>query len=500
MKIAVVGAGISGSSVVKTILSHPNFTKEDIIEVFETRELLGVGFPYDEDDESIMLNVSPEILSIDQSNPDDFVDWLHKNYEEPFNFEDLVSRPRYGRYLAERFAPYFSHPQVNHYPLEVIDIKVLNEKTKDETDDSKAESYTYQLKTTEGWQDTIYDAVFFSIGHPPYADYYDLMGVENYIHNPYPMKEVLGHLSGKEKIGIIGSGATGIDLMRFLMTNYELEEPLTYYVPSGELFYFPDIPLEKDDFPFTFSMDWIEAEKDKHTGSIDLDKLIKIFIEDIKQGGVDVGEVYARYKADNLETMRLALESNDQELALIHSYAAKLVSYLPYLFNALSGEDKQRYLNDYHKKLLFFKARVPNKTFKWLFKLLDKGKVKLVEGISDVQSQEDGSFVVVADQTETADILINATGFDTSLENVAKHSTLIKNLYHQEFILPHKQGRFVLVDWPQTQVINQRFGLMENVFFLGLLIGGTQHENNDAQLTIRQATYSANWFMENRYI
>lgn len=500
MKIAVVGAGISGSSVIKTILSHSNFTKEDTIEVFETRELLGVGFPYDDDDNSVMLNVSPEILSFDQSNPNDFIEWLYENYEEPFNFEDLVSRPQYGRYLAERFAPYFNHPQVIHHSLEVIDIKVLNAKTKEEMDDSKSESYIFQLKTTEGWEDTIYDAVFFSIGHPPYADYYDLIDVENYIHNPYPMKEVLGNLTGEEKIGVIGSGATGVDLMRFLMTNYELKEPLTYYVPSGEIFNFPNIPLEREDFQFTFSMDWIEAEKDEHTGNIDLEKLIKTFIEDIKQGSVDVKKVYDRYKADNLEAMRSALESNDQELALIHSYAAKLVGYLPYLFNALSGEDKQRYLKKYHKKLLFFKARVPNKTFKWLFELLDAGKVKLVEGISRVEPQEDGTFIVVADETETADILINATGFDTSLENVSKHSPLIKNLYHQEFILPHTQGRFILVDWPQTQVMNQRFGLMKNVFFFGILIGGTQHENNDAQLTIRQATYSAKWFMENRHI
>ena len=38
---------------------------------------------------------------------------------------------------------------------------------------------------------------------------------------------------------------------------------------------------------------------------------------------------------------------------------------------------------------------------------------------------------------------------------------------------------------------------MENLIFLGLLIGGTQHENNDASLTIEQGTYSATAFMDN---
>lgn len=497
MKIAIVGAGISGSSVLKTLITHPNFKKDDQIEVYETRKLLGVGLPYDSDDESVMLNVNPEMLSYDQSNPNDFVEWLHENYEEPYNFEDLVSRPRYGRYLSERFAPYYNHPQVVHHPVEVEDIKVLDAKTDKMVSESKTGAYTYQLKTSGGWRETIYDAVFFSIGHPPYADYYNLTGVENYVHNPYPMKEVLGNLTGEEKIGVIGSGATGIDLMRFLMTNYELKEPLTFYVPSGEIFNFPNIPLEKEDFQFTFSMDWMEAEKDPHTGNIPLDQIIETFKDDMKQGGVDVKTVYDRYKADDLDAMRSALESNDQELALIHTYSGKLVAYLPYLFNMLSGEDKERYLNEYHKKLLFFKSRVPNKTFKWLFELLDAGKVRLVEGISEVHPKEDGSFTVVADQTESVDLLINATGFDTKIDHVAKTSKLIHNLYHQEFILPHKQGRFVLVDWPQTQVLNQRFGLMKHVFFFGILIGGTQYENNDAQLTIRQASQSAKWFMEN---
>ncbi len=36
-------------------------------------------------------------------------------------------------------------------------------------------------------------------------------------------------------------------------------------------------------------------------------------------------------KADDLDAMRSALESNDQELALIHTYSGKLVAYLPYI-------------------------------------------------------------------------------------------------------------------------------------------------------------------------
>lgn len=497
MKIAIVGTGLSGASVLKTLLSHPNFTKEDLIDVYEPRKNLGVGLPYDEDDHSVMLNVGPELLSVEEGNPNDFVEWLYENYEEPFNFENLISRPQYGFYLKERFTPYFSHEQVKHQPVEVVDIRVLDAQSGEIAREDVSGPFTYQLKTTEGWSEDIYDAVFFSVGHPPYADYYDLVGKKNYVHNPYPMKEVLGGLTGDERVGVIGSGATGIDLMRFFTLNYDLKHPLTYYVPTGEIFNFPSIPYEKEQFQFTISMDWIEAEKDPETGKIPLDKILETFKSDIKAGGVEVAEVYERYKADDLAAMRQALESKDQELALIHAYNSKLVAYLPYLYNTLSGADKQRFMKEYHDKLIFFKSRVPYKSFKWLFELMDAGKVRVVEGISEVEAHEDGTFTVTADTVETVDLLVNATGFDTKLENVAKNSPLVKNLYEKEFVLPHAQGRFVLIDWPQAQVLNQRFGLMENVFFFGILIGGTQFENNDAQLTIRQATYSAKWFMDN---
>lgn len=497
MKIAIVGGGVSGGSTLKSIIDHSNFTMEDQVHVFEPREFLGVGLPYSPDDESVMLNISPDSLSVVESNPFDFTEWLDENYEEPMNFEDLVSRPRYGKYLTERFEPYFNHCQVTHFQTTVQDIEVLDRDTNKKNTQSKDGHYSYRLKTADGWQNHIYDAVFLAVGHPDYADYYDLKGTPNYIHNPYPMKDTLGDFSGNEEIGIIGSGATGIDLMRFFTTNYKLKHPLTFYV-QDQGFNFADIPYEGRNFQFSFSMDWI-AEKRKN-GIIPFDLMLATFINDINAEGVDVLKVYTRYKKGDLATIRQAVESKDQELALIHAYNSKLVQFLPHLYNSLSGQDKEFYLDNYHHKLLFFKSRVPYKTFIWLFELLDAGKINIVYGLTEVLPTEDAGFSAVADKTEAVDVFINATGFDSRLATISESLPLIHNLFHKNIILPHFNGRFVLVDWPQAQILNQRFGLMNNLFFYGLLMGGTQHENNDAQLTYQLASQSANWFMDQRII
>lgn len=485
MKIAIVGGGLSGGSTLKTIIDHPNFTKDFSISVFEPRDILGVGLPYSPDDKSVMLNVSPEFLSVNMDNRSEFIEWLESNYKNPTNFEDLVSRVRYGKYLKEKFQPYFNHKQVTVYKSKVIDLDVLNK------DKSK---YLYRLKTKDGYIDEIYDVVFLALGHPDYADYYDLKGKENYINNPYPMQEKISSLKNDDKVGIIGSGATGIDLMRYIITNYDLKNPLTYYV-RNKAFNFADIPYEKENFKFSFSKEWIEKHKDKETGLIPFEFILKTFINDIASEGVDVKEVYNYYKEGSLSLIREAVESKDQDLALIHAYHSKLVALNPHLYNCLSGQDKDYYHSHYHDKLVFFKSRVPFKTFIWLFKLLDNNQIKVVSGLNDVIYTENNKFQIKANNSEVVDILINATGFNSNLSEVAKNLPLIKNLYNKNIILPHLNGNFVLINWPQAQIINQKYGLMDNLFFFGLLVGGTQHENNDAELTIQLASNSANYFM-----
>ena len=149
----------------------------------------------------------------------------------------------------ERFSPFYTHEQVRHVQNTVVDVEVLDASTKEPADDTQDGNFVYRIKTEDGWQDGVYDAVFFSVGHPEYNDFYDLKGTENYIHNPYPMKEKLANFDNNQKISVVGSGATGVDLMRFFTSNYELEQSLTFY-DLKEPFYCVAIPYEKDDFTY----------------------------------------------------------------------------------------------------------------------------------------------------------------------------------------------------------------------------------------------------------
>lgn len=499
MNIAIVGAGISGSNVLKSLMTHPNFQADDVIDVYDPRESLGSGLPYEPtDDESIMLNTSPDVLSVDENNELDFTEWLERHFKELTNFEQLVSRPRYGKYLVERFASFYTHEQVHHIQNTVIDVEVLDAETKELAADTQDGNYVYRIKTEDGWQDSIYDAVFFSVGHPEYNDFYDLKGTENYFHNPYPMKEKLANFDNNQKISVIGSGATGVDLMRFFTSNYELEQPLTFY-DLKDPFHCVAIPYEKDNITYRLTKDWVREQKEEHGGFIPLQVILDTIKEDLKQENADPIAVYDRYKSGTLDVYRKAFDTKDQELSAVQQYAAKSVPNLPHLYNALSGGDQQEYMKNYHQIMLFFKTKVPYYSYQWLFELIDAGKVETVAGLKEVTVLENGRFQFVTEDSEAeADIVVNATGFINNLETLTKHSELIRNLFHRRLIMPHVNGKFILVDWPQCRVINQQYGRMDNLFFLGLLIGGTQHENNDAGQTIQQARYTAKAFMDER--
>ena len=101
MKIAIIGCGVTGSNILRHILDHKNFRSEDKIYIFEKRDLLGPGVPYEKDTPVKMLNVGPRLMSMDRENDDDLKEWLDKNVENPINFEGLISREDYALYIRD---------------------------------------------------------------------------------------------------------------------------------------------------------------------------------------------------------------------------------------------------------------------------------------------------------------------------------------------------------------------------------------------------------------
>lgn len=492
--IAIVGGGLAGSSTLRALLTHPKFKEVDRITIFEATHSLGAGMPYDKDSHVIGLNLSADAVSVKKDEPDDFIKWLDQNYQKRTNLEGVTPRPVYGEYLNERFHPYFKHDQVKVVHSSVEDLKILNQQGI-EARDSEPGPYLYDLYTDqEGWLNETFDTVFFAIGHPPYADYYDLRGEENYIHDPYTVEEKLSEFKREDKIGIIGSGATGIDVMRYLIRNEDLEAPPTFYV-RDEPFYMPSIPLEREFTNFSLTVDWLKKELEEGKGLIPLRHIWNLVASDFSNEGVDPIKVYSKYKEGTLEQFRYALEVKDQDLAYIQGYGSHLTPYLPILISSLNEEDRSLFYDKYFGPLDFLRLVVPTKTFEWILKLLDSERIRVVRGLEEITPVGNGSFKVMAEPEEMVDYVINVTGFDHRLSEAKKLDPLIENLYRKKLILPGYRNEGILVTWPDFQLINNRHGLMENIFFFGEYVAST-HYPNDIGNVLRKTNYVVDWYMD----
>lgn len=492
MNIGIIGSGISGSTVLRTLIKSNLFNQNsDSIHVFDKRPINGRGMAYQEDNLSLKLNTGENFLSVKLDERSDFSHFLNTNYPNWDDGEGLIPRIYFGNYLEDRFAEYYNHPLVHKHQENIVDVAVEKNTTNDFP-------YVYRLKNEAGkWFEETFDAVFFAIGHAPYSDYYDLGHSDKFIRDPYPMQESLNWITDDLRVGIIGSGATAFDLLRYFEDHYALHYPLTFYV-RGNPFSSTGVRLDEGNAQMTIDDEWMAKQKALHGDKIPLNTILEQVEADFKNNAIDWHSLVREFGSGQLSENIRVHETQPQALAYLANYFEQITTFLPDLYQSITAEDKARFLLDYAPYVEHFRSPVPPGTMERIKQMLIQDRLRIVSGLSQIKTQSDGAFMVYTDDKfkETTDVLINATGFDNNLSHAGDKQPLITSLYNKEIIMPAYDGEDVVVTWPQTQVVNNKQGVLENAFFLGNYISHTQYANNNAQLMVKQAVRTADDFIE----
>ena len=126
----------------------------------------------------------------------------------------------------------------------------------------EGEQMKYRLESASGAQE--YDAVFLAIGHPPYADYYNLEGHPGYVHEPFPVSNLFDHIDpAKDRVGIVGSSLTALDVMEYLQENAEWKHPITFYTRHEPFATVKETYYEGDDVVYSMDKKCIEANNNE---------------------------------------------------------------------------------------------------------------------------------------------------------------------------------------------------------------------------------------------
>ncbi|MDM8365620.1 FAD/NAD(P)-binding protein [Bacillus thuringiensis] len=202
LKIGIVGAGATGTIFLYNFIQEfrkRNAGKIDFY-IFEKRTVFGPGAPYQEDLFSVRLNQPINLMSIDANDSEHFRKWLlHHDTLSSFACEDYIPRTVYGKYLADCFNK-LSHLNNSNIQVNIVNNEVLDIEKGD----------TYQLITKN--EKYLFDYVILCTGHFKASGILELKNCENYIVDPYPLKETLSKVTKHDRIGILGSSLTAIDI------------------------------------------------------------------------------------------------------------------------------------------------------------------------------------------------------------------------------------------------------------------------------------------------
>lgn len=113
--ILIVGGGFSGASVIYQLALQ---AKDKLsVACFEPREKLGLGVAYGDCSEKHVLNVRAKAMSINESLPNDYTEWLEAGgYEDAA--EKFTERKLYGQYVKDRV-----YEQINAKKIKVEHIR-----------------------------------------------------------------------------------------------------------------------------------------------------------------------------------------------------------------------------------------------------------------------------------------------------------------------------------------------------------------------------------------
>lgn len=480
MDIAIIGMGIGGGATLRALFECGALKEGDSVDIYEDRKDLGVGAAYQEDSLNLIMNSYPRDLSQNPNDRYDFSKWLETNYPGEYGEESFVPRAIYGRYLKECFTPYLERDQVTHIPQRVTGIDLYQRGTDQLARTRLDYPYTYELESADG-QKKIYDAVFYQGGNPPYADYYDLIGTEHYIHDPFPVSEKLIHLSPEERIAVLGSGLTALDIIEFVIENYDLKHPVYSYTVDD----FTTIKSGIPDKEISYSLNetWLNTVLQENHGFLPLDEMIAAMTYDFETNGIDTEYLKEHFMDGSLDTIRKELAQRDEQLKLIQSYMIYFSVDLDDFLALMTKNDYDRFFEEHnsfiHQFHLLFSPEKMSKIVRWV----DEGKLLFVKPSLDIKTLDDGTFQIIAgtdEQSYSADVIINCTGFIADLKEAGEQDPLIKEMYEKRIALPTPK-KDMTVSWPNRQLISDNLGELNHFYVGGAWIGSTAYPINNAR-------------------
>ncbi|REI00263.1 pyridine nucleotide-disulfide oxidoreductase [Staphylococcus felis] len=481
MKVAIIGTGTAGVSVLRQLVKHKKF-KKLTVDLYDTAENMGQGQPFQNDSEDLLINVPVDMLSLNKDNLLEFREWY--NAQDDFNYGNAEYLPRcvFGHYMKahlEKYCDEFDninpiYEAVTHMYIEEQANAIIPKRivvcTGDDIESCRK-----------------YDYVFFTIGTLSYQDPYQLKGTEKYIHSPYPTFRTLEDVSQNDRIAIVGTGLASLDVIRYAMTHHQ-KRPILLASRSGKL---PSVRGDMQDIKLRFiTMNNFDALKSDNMGVVPLEEAIRLFKKECDYLGIPLQKLLNRRKYDAIRDLKYDL-NHKEEVGALQSVLEVIKENMDWIWNSLSRQDQMRFMRKYYRYLRENTNPMPRETAHLIIEVLQNETLEIYSGLEHVRHYYGKFRLKFKNQpNETkVDAVINATGPKKNLDELDEDDGLLIDISNRQIVQSHPMGGIQIV--PSTnEVVSPLYGTVNNLRAIGQITNGVNFERNGVTMILQQAVRS----------
>ncbi|ARJ11211.1 FAD/NAD(P)-binding protein [Staphylococcus lugdunensis] len=488
MRVAIIGMGTAGVSVLRQLVKHENFSTLTV-DVYDNKINMGHGVPFQNDSDELLINLPSKKMSLNLEDDLEFWHWYQQ--QNIFSYENPKYLPRFifGHYMKS----YLLHFDKIFDNLTLIHDEVKEIFTNSNVDETALKYYVCTSDDMNDWKE--YDYIFLTIGTLSYHDPYQLKGILGYIQSPYPTYNTLDEVKETDRIAIIGTGLASLDVVRYVATHHK-HLPIIMTSRSAQL---PSVRGNMQEITFRYlTKQTFNSIKAVNYGNVPLDTLVKLFYKECEEWNIELDTLINRRSGNHIDDLQYDLD-HSQELGVFQGLIEHLKENLNWIYNSLSSSDQQLFDKKYTKVIQLNSNPMPPRTAKLLIELMQNGSLIIKRGLENIT--HDGQlFNLTFKDTSSCDdfnIIINATGAKTHLAELDEDDQLVINLENRRIVQAHPMGGIQIV--PETnQIISPRYGTLTNAVAIGQLTNGVNKLRNGVKMIVSQVVNAVDYLYEHQ--
>ncbi|GAA1936820.1 FAD/NAD(P)-binding protein [Kitasatospora viridis] len=467
-RTGIVGGGASAVCLLDALSRSPRVP--ETVAVFDPSPHLWRGRAYQPDSAALWVNAPPEDMTVREGDPEHFARWLQAHqsalgartdFTDAWSGIPFTPRALYGDYLEQCARAALRTLAARGSTISVVRSAVV---------ELTRAGRTLLVRTADGRAHPLDHAVV-CVGSGGPADPHRLTGLPGFIPDPYPVARRLAGIGADQRVVVLGSGLTAIDVVLSL-TAAGHRGKVVLASRRGILPGVRQRPVEHTLRYFTADRFQAMAARGQ---TLPLTDAVAVLAEELTAAGSSLASVAEEIAAAGTEepVARLrrqlaAVDSPDPGLRVLQRAVPDTG---PDVWPLLPEHDRVLLRERHYRTIMSLCCPMPPTTAATLLAQVDRGRLEFASGVEQVSADPGGGFTLrTATGTHRADVVVGAAG-PAADRFPAGAKALIDSLTANGLAAPHPQGGLRVTRATSGLTVNE--AVDRQVYVLGDLASGS---------------------------